>query len=39
MRNDVIKKSFQEKMGLKERRSKLEMIKNKIMTLVDKFTW
>lgn len=39
MRNDVIKKSFQEKMGLKERRSKLEMIKNKIMALVDKFTW
>lgn len=39
MRNDVIKNSFQEKMGLKERRSKLEMIKNKIIALVDKFTW
>lgn len=39
MRNDVIKNSFREKMGLKERRSKLELIKNKIMMLVDKFTW
>lgn len=39
MRNDVIKNSFQEKMGLKERRSKLKQIKDKIMALVDKFTW
>ncbi len=39
MRNDVIKNSFQEEMGLRERRSKLELIKNKIMMLVDKFTW
>jgi len=37
--NDLVKKSFQEKMGLKERRSKLELIKDKIMDLVDKFSW
>lgn len=39
MRNELIKKSFQEKMGLKERRSKLGIIKDKIMDLVDKFSF
>ncbi len=39
MRNDLIKKSFTEKMGLIERRSKLELIKDKIINLVDKFSW
>jgi len=39
MRNDLIKKSFSEKMGLRERRSKLQLIKDHIMNLVDKFSW
>lgn len=39
MRNDEITKSFQEEMGLKERRFKRSLIKDMIMVLVDKFTW
>ncbi len=39
IRNDLIKESFSEKMGLRERRSKLQIIKNHIMDLVDKFSW
>lgn len=39
IRNDIIKKSFNERLGLKERRSKLKRIKDLIMELVDKFSW
>lgn len=39
IRNDTIKQSFQEKLGLKEKRSKLQRIKDLIIELVDKFTW
>lgn len=39
MRNDIIKESFTEKLGLKQRRSKLQRIKDLIMELVDKFSW
>jgi type I restriction enzyme R subunit len=39
MQNNLIKESFSEKMGLKERRSKLKIIKEYIMNLVDKFSW
>lgn len=39
MRNDIIKESFTERLGLKEKRSKLQRIRDLIMNLVDKFTW
>lgn len=39
MRNDIIKESFTEKLGLKQRRSKLQKVKDLIMKLVDKFSW
>ena len=39
MRNDIIKNSFTERLGLKERRSKLQKIKDMIINLVDKFSW
>lgn len=39
MQNNLIKESFSDKMGLKERRSKLRTIKEYIMNLVDKFSW
>lgn len=39
IRNDTIKESFNEKLGLKERRSKLQRIKDLIVELVDKFSW
>ena len=39
MRNDIIKNSFIERLGLKERRSKLQKIKDIIINLVDKFSW
>ncbi|OEC84343.1 MULTISPECIES: type I restriction endonuclease subunit R [Methanobacterium] len=39
MRNDLIKNSFTEKMGLIEKRSKLKLIKEHIINLVDKFSW
>lgn len=39
IRNDAVKTSFQEKLGLKERRSKLQRIKDLIVELVDKFSW
>lgn len=39
MRNDIIKESITEKLGLKERRSKLQRIKDLIVELVDKFSW
>jgi type I restriction enzyme R subunit len=39
IRNDIIKESFTERLGLKERRSKLQRIKFLIMELVDKFSW
>jgi type I restriction enzyme R subunit len=39
MQNNLIKESFSEKMGLKERRSKLKIIKEYIRNLVDKFSW
>lgn len=39
MRNELIKESFTDKLGLKERRSKLQIIKEKIVELVDRFTW
>lgn len=39
IRNDLIKESFTEKMGLKERRSKVQAIRDKIVNLVEKFSW
>ena len=39
IRNDAVKQSFEEKLGLKERRSKLQRIKDLIVELVDKFSW
>lgn len=39
MRNDVIKNSFIDQLGLKERRLKIKRLKEKIMGLVEKFTW
>lgn len=39
IRNDIIKESFTEKLGLKARRSKLQRIKDLIVELVDKFSW
>lgn len=39
IKNDIVEDSFQEKMGLIERRSKLESIRNQIKELVDKFSW
>lgn len=39
MKNDLIKKSFTEKLGLKQRRSKLQILKEKIIKLVDRFSW
>ncbi len=39
IRNDLIKESLTEKMGLRERRSKIQIIKDKIVDLVDKFSW
>ena len=39
IRNDAVKTSFQERLGLKERRSKLQRIKDLIVELVDKFSW
>jgi len=39
IRNDIIKESFTERLGLKERRSKLQRIKDLIVELVDKFSW
>ncbi len=39
MQNNLIKESFSDIMGLKERRSKLKTIKEYIMNLVDKFSW
>ncbi len=39
IRNDIIKESFTEKLGLKARRSKLQRIKDLIVDLVDKFSW
>ncbi|MCC7559967.1 MAG: type I restriction endonuclease subunit R [Methanobacterium sp.] len=39
IRNDTIKESFNEKLGLKERRSKLQRIKDLIVELVEKFSW
>ena len=39
MRNELIKGSFLEKLGLKDRRLKLQSIKEKIIKLVEKFTW
>ena len=39
IRNDNVKESFTESLGLKERRSKLQKIKDMIIELVDKFSW
>ncbi|WP_048190513.1 type I restriction endonuclease subunit R [Methanobacterium sp. SMA-27] len=39
IRNDLLKKSFIQKYGLKEKRSKLMKIKDIIVSLVDKFSW
>lgn len=39
MRNDIIKESFTERLGLKEKRSKLQRIRDLIVILVDKFSW
>jgi type I restriction enzyme R subunit len=39
IRNDIIKESFTEKLGLMDRRSKVRMIRDKIVELVDKFSW
>ena len=39
MKNNQIKKAIKEKLGLKERRSKITEIKFKIMGLVEKFAW
>jgi len=39
IRNDLIKESLTEKLGLKERRSKVKKIKDKIVDLVEKFSW
>lgn len=39
IRNDNLKESFIESLGLKERRSKLQRIKDLIVELVDKFSW
>lgn len=39
IRNDLIKESLTEKLGLKERRLKVKKIKDKIVDLVEKFSW
>ncbi len=39
IRNDAVKQSFEERLGLKERRSKLQRIKDLIVALVEKFSW
>ncbi len=39
IRNDLIKNSLTEKLGLKERRSKVNIIRDKIVNLVEKFSW
>lgn len=39
MRNELIRKSLTEEMGLKKRRSKLQIIKEKIIGMVERFTW
>jgi len=39
IRNDLIKESLTEKLGLKERRSKVNIIRDKIFNLVEKFSW
>ena len=39
IRNDNLKESFIESLGLKKRRSKLQRIKDLIVELVDKFSW
>jgi type I restriction enzyme R subunit len=39
IRNDLIKDSLTEKLGLKERRSKVNIIRDKIVNLVEKFSW
>jgi len=38
MRNDIIKKSFKDELCLKDRRLKVQTIKEKIINLVEKFT-
>lgn len=39
IRNDIVKESFIERLGLKDRRYKLQRIKDLIVELVDKFSW
>lgn len=39
IKNDLVKNSFNEKLGLIKTQSKLELIKEKIVNLVDKFSW
>ncbi|MCK9151536.1 type I restriction endonuclease subunit R [Methanobacterium alcaliphilum] len=39
IRNDLIKESFTEELGLLERRSKVQKIRDRIIDLVDKFSW
>lgn len=39
MRNELIQKSFNEELGIKERVTKRKSIKEKIIELIDKFTW
>ena len=39
IRNNIIKESFTEPLGLKAKRSKLQKIRDLIVTLVDKFSW
>ena len=39
IRNDIIKESFTKKLGLMDTLSKVRMIRDKIVELVDKFSW
>lgn len=39
IKNDMVKNSFNEKLGLIKTQSKLEIVKEKIVSLVEKFSW
>lgn len=39
IKNDIVKDSFNEKLGLIKTQSKLELVKEKIVDLVEKFSW
>ncbi|MDR2544606.1 MAG: hypothetical protein LBD03_03520 [Methanobrevibacter sp.] len=39
IRNDLVKKSFEEKLGIISKKTKLDTVKDKIVKLVERFTW